>query len=96
MVKIENEKDLNPEFITIIDYEEKDNSGYLPVLPWKICEIDLKQKYYFTDIIDLKISDFAEYNDQPIIPLNSKCLKIYTAAVINPSSLIKQVLVKNV
>lgn len=95
MVKIDKTKNLNPEFIMISDYEEKDNSGFLTVAPWKICEIDFKQKYYFIDIIDLKISDFAEYNDQPIIPLNCKCLKIYTGAVSNPSSLIKQFLVKN-
>lgn len=94
MINIDKTKNLNPEFITITDYEVNDNSGYLHIAPWKICEIDFEQKYYFTNIIDLKISDFTEYTDQPIIPLNSKCLKIYNGAVSNPGTLIKQVLIK--
>lgn len=92
MIKID--KKLNPEFITITDYGDEVKSGYLPVAPWKICEIDFEQKYYFTNIIDLKISDVAEYTDQPIIPLNCKCLKIYNGAVSNPGTLIKPLLIK--
>lgn len=88
------ERKLNPDFITIIDYGDEVKSGYLPIAPWKICEIDFKQEYYFTNILDLKISDVAENTDQAIIPLNCKCLKIYNGAVKNPGTLIKQVLIK--
>lgn len=92
MIKID--KKLNPDYIAITDYEKEDNSGYLPIALWKICEIDFKQEYYFTNFIELKISNGAEYGDQAIIPLNSKCIKIYTGAVKNPGTLIKQVLIK--
>lgn len=92
MVKIDK-KYLNLDVITITDNGSEDNSGYLHIAPWKICEIDFEQKYFFTDIIDLKISEFVEYDNQPTIPLNSKCLNIYTASVIDPTSL-NQVLVK--
>ena len=91
MIKVERK--LNPDFIEITDYKKEDDSGYLYIAPWKICEIDFKPKYYFSNFIELKISDVPEYDDREIIPLNSKCLKVYKGAVKDPSSL-EQVLIK--
>lgn len=95
MVKIDYEKNLNPNVIMFSDYNivyRKERESINPT-PLKICEIDFKPKYYFSNFIELKISDVPEYDDREIIPLNSKCLKVYKGAVKDPSSL-EQVLIK--
>ena len=78
MVKIDYEKNLNPNVIMFSDYNivyRKERESINPT-PLKICEIDFKPKYYFVFGLDLEISDFVKNNDRKYISLDCKCLKI--------------------
>lgn len=78
MIKINYEKNLNPNIIMISDYEgiDRKESESINPTPLKICEIDFKTKYYFIYGLDLEISDFVKNNDRKYISLDCKCLKI--------------------
>lgn len=78
MIKIDYEKNLNPNLIMFTDYEgiDRKESYLINHAPLKICEIDFKQNYCFLFGLDLEISDRVKNDDLRYISLNSKCLKI--------------------